>query len=188
MYINPALAGSEGYLTSSLDPSYAEVQTGWAQARLAEMQDRLTKDPKGLLEEMGKEGLQHSAMAIQGLKKLPAFKGKLKRGERWTEQEYKDRYQPRGKVNVRPSFTSVSTKPNKAASFALQAQHPKRGVILNLDIKDGREINEISVYYDPDGGEGEVLLLPGTELTVKTADDPAVVTAGTLNVELEQTK
>jgi hypothetical protein len=188
MYMNPALVGSEGYLKGSLNPTKGEVQGGWGPARLAEMQDRLTKDPKGLLAEMGKEGLQHSEMALQGLKKLPPYIGKLKRGERWTEQEYKDRYQPIGKVDVRKSFTSVSTKPSAAESFAGQAVSPQRGVILNLDINDGREINELSVYYNPSGGEGEVLLLPGTEFTVKTADDPAVVTGGTLNVELEQTK
>jgi hypothetical protein len=187
MYINPALAGSEGYLKNSLKPTKGEVKGGWGPARLAEMQDRLTKDPKGLLEEMGKEGLQHSAMAIQGLKKLPTFKGKLKRGERWTEQVYKERYQ-KGKVDVRPSFTSVSKNPDKAGEFAGQAEHPERGVVLDLDIKDGREINELSVYYNSSGGEEEVLLLPGAELTVNKVDDPAVNTSGVLNVELEQTK
>jgi hypothetical protein len=186
-YINPALAGSAGYLKSSLDESDAEVQTGWTEAIKQKMQKHLQTDPKRLLDKMGKEGLQHSAMAIQGLQKLPKFVGHLKRGEQREEEDYKNLYQ-KGKKVVRNTITSLSTKPDKAEEFALKAQHPKRPVMLDWEVKDARVINELSIYYNPEtGGEGEVLLLPGAELeVVEDPDDPTVNTHGVLNVKMKQ--
>jgi hypothetical protein len=187
MYMNPALTAS-----ANLQEGLAYYQKGFG-TNTGNMEAYswgngiVGEDPMELHKTFSMEGLQHSAMAVQGMKKLKDVKMNLFRGERWEPAEYKRKYLDTKKV-VRPAFTSLSTNPNKAKEFADSAAGDERGVLLNMAVKYGKRINELSVKNDPTGGEGEILLLPGSEFDIKSADLPDTKPKGPLNVELEQTK
>ncbi len=65
------------------------------------------------------EGAVHGAFAIQGLNNLPSQKAILCRGERWTPQEFNQRYS-KGKILDKVNPTSMSTdKENRRVAFRI---------------------------------------------------------------------
>jgi hypothetical protein len=85
------------------------------------------------------------------------------------------------------SLTSTSLKESTASTFAWRTQRDRTTagedaykVVLVITVTDGRDINAISVH----GGEDEVALLPGAELTVDKIEGDA----SSLRIFLTQTK
>ena len=76
-------------------------------------------------QELIDEGAVHGSFAMEGLKNLPSQKATLYRGERWTPQEFDQRYRKTKILNNEtktlnnPNITSMSTDREVAFHFAL---------------------------------------------------------------------
>lgn len=184
-YINPVLINSPGWLAGGMNPNdpTGEVQANWMSS-LAELATELKK-PGEFLKKIEQMALEHSAMAIEGLKKLPPFVGRVFRGESRPESIYQSDYPP-GKTIEKGHFLSTSKDVNQSMKFAKDdsgAAPPRRGILweINANGKKGRDIQDISLFTQ----EQEVLFMPGSTFKINKVDP--VIGPTPLKVEMEET-
>jgi hypothetical protein len=146
-YINPAMAGNEA----------------WMAAQIPKVAGATSKDasPAGVKEAM-KEGKRHGEMAMEGLRKLPAWKGNTFRGLRLTPAELKKQYQDTIRYDNK-AFLSTSTEADVSNGFAKKTEDDgKVGILLHYEVTNGRDVAKYSLV----GSEKEVLLLPGAAFAI----------------------
>ncbi len=151
-YINPATANSESWLTSNRKQFHLSAKLG----------DRT----------FSQEGSLHTAIAMQGLTKMPAWTKPAYRGERCTPTQFGEKYSV-GKEFSYNSFASSAQEERVALNFAhgLADSPPSLdksvAVLAVLEETGGRDISSISMVQ----GEKEVLLLPGSKFVVKKVEE-----------------
>jgi hypothetical protein len=184
-YINPVVANSAGWLIGQKD-KYTTATKGMVEgvpedfvkhvkkrADEAEKQGKkgegnvpataITGSARPVVEEAG----LHAGVAMQGLRKLPAFTGETYRGEHITPAQFKEKYFV-GQVFPFNAFGSSSKSKDVAADFGHglqgEARTPEQTVVVFQIITNsgGRDISELSVVPH----EKEVLILPGSKFKV----------------------
>jgi hypothetical protein len=154
-------------------------------SNIPELQTELT-NPEGFLKKLKQMALEHSAMIIEGLKKLPPFNGKAYRGESRPISIYQGDYQP-GKTIEKGHFLSTSKESNQSMQFAKDDPSakplPKRGILWEISANGnkGRDISKISLFEY----EKEVLFMPGSKFRINTVDPASGPTP--LNVRMDET-
>lgn len=184
-YINPVLINAPAWLASGMNPDdpMGEVLGNWASS-IPELRAELNK-PEEFLKKLKQMALEHSAMIIEGLKKLPPFKGKSYRGESRPQSVYQGDYQP-GKTIEKGHFLSTSKESSQSMTFAKDdpaANPPKRGILWEIQANGnkGRDISKISLFEH----EKEVLFMPGSKFRINTVDPVSGATP--LNVKMDET-
>jgi NAD:arginine ADP-ribosyltransferase len=196
-YINPVVANSAGWLIGQKGKAQLESATsmleGVPEDFLEDVHKRADDAKKGkkvtavpatsivgsarpLVEEAG----LHAGVALQGLRKLPAFTKDTYRGERITPADFRQKY-AKGKVFPFNAFGSSSWDKEVGSNYAhgLSGDNPpaKAQTVAVLQIisnSGGRDISELSMVPD----EREVVILPGSKFVVnsmrksKAADFP----------------
>ncbi len=151
-YINPATANSESWLASNRKQFHLSKKLG----------DRA----------FSQEGSLHTAIAMQGLAKMPAWTKPAYRGERCTPSQFTEKYSV-GKEFAYNSFASSAQEDGVALNFAhgLADSPPSKdksvAVLTVLEETGGRDISSISMVQR----EKEVLLLPGSKFIVKKVEE-----------------
>jgi hypothetical protein len=175
-YINPTYAGDDDRLQGSAKRLASKTivtnekgdQTGTAppqwNGKPTEWKERVKQ--KGLSgEEITKiklEAKEHGDLAIQGLKKLPDWKGPVFRGMGVSEEQINKEYK-KGETIPYNSFVSTSVKQETATYWAARnATEGKVALLLIMNVTKGRDISAFSETKS----EGEILLLPGSRFTV----------------------
>ena len=172
-YINPATANDPAWLAKNF-PSLVDkpdkTLEDWAdlQDELAaggQNLDQRIAERRGELTALREEGGLHAGVALQGLLKMPVWKGTAYRGERITSQRFYPRFVKKGDTFAprEPTFTwktitSISKSEGRAASFSTMGEGAY-SVIFEFDIINGRDIEGMSLARL----EREVALLPGAE-------------------------
>jgi hypothetical protein len=172
-YINPATANDPAWLAKNF-PSLADkpdkTLEDWA-----DLQDELAAGGQTLDERMAdrrrdlatlrEEGGLHTGVAMQGLLKMPAWKGTAYRGERLSAQRFYPRFVKRGDgfVPRDPTFTwktitSISKSEQIAGGFSTHGEG-SYVIVYEFEIINGRDIEGLSLNR----GEREIALLPGAE-------------------------
>jgi hypothetical protein len=164
-YINPAKAGSDSWMRANVllskDPRMKERFAPRPYAG-----DDPWSGHAGAT--MKQEGLEHAAMLMQALTKLPAYNQVTYRGTRVTPDDFKARF-TEGKEVPFTSFASSAKQRAVAQSFAdgggdiSPANDAIVSVVFVVEGKNGRDISKISAATKP---EDEVLILPGSTFTV----------------------
>ena len=98
-YINPATASNQPWLKANIAGGAGQFNTQAGERTLLE------------------EGRLHAGVMMEGVKKLPKWKGLLYRGERVSPAEFKDRYAGRSKIE-QLTFGSASKSFSVAQKFA----------------------------------------------------------------------
>jgi hypothetical protein len=187
-YINPATANSRDWMIAANaaadkvdapDKSGAEkidLQLG-LKARGITMDQRLDERKKELAQRT-QEGALHAGMAMQGLLKLPVWKGQLFRGECVKRDDFEKRFRvgrndkvtPLEKTIKRTTISSASKERQVAVAFqgiaANKVPDPKVMVLWVMDVTNGRDIETISAATK----EREVATLPGAEFKIVSAE------------------
>lgn len=172
-YINPATANSSTWLAANhpdLVDKPDKDEDEWAQ-----LQDQLVDAGQTLNERMAdrrkdlttlrEEGSLHTGVALQGLLKMPAWKGFAYRGEKLDAARFDARFAKQGEsFKARePTFswktiTSISKDEHKAKGFTNMGSGLYK-VLWKFQVTSGRDIEGLSVNRR----EREVALLPGAE-------------------------
>lgn len=172
-YINPATANDAGWMKANF-PDLADKDDKSLE-EWAELQDQLAAagqnldqrlaDRRGQLTSLREEGGLHTGMALQGLRKMPVWKGTAYRGESIDEKRFYARFvkqggtfSPRNPRFTWKTITSISKELSVANGFAYSGGGMYR-VIYHFEITDGRDIEGMSLNRK----EREVALLPGAE-------------------------
>jgi hypothetical protein len=146
------MAGNEGWLASQI-PNV--VGLGGPGADVS---------PEGL-RQAGQEGRRHGEMAMEGLRKLPAWKGSTFRGLRLTPEKFREEYVNK-KQYVNGPFLSTSIDQSVSEGFGSNASPAspdgKVGILVTYEVADGRNVAGLSLFPN----EAEILLLPGATMTV----------------------
>jgi len=165
-YINPATANSQSWLGAQKE-QYKSPKGKRGGERFADMTE--DRGNRTIME----EGSLHTAMALQGLKKMDPYKGETFRGARFTPEQFKDRFQIGKKTNfttlTSSSFdkdvgldfvfgTGSGTKPRKEQTVAVLSVFTDTG---------GVDISKIAMVK----GESEVLILPGSWFAVMSVEE-----------------
>lgn len=172
-YINPATANDPAWMKAnfpdladkdnkSLD-DWAELQDQLAAA--GQSLDQRLADRRNQLTSLREEGGLHTGVALQGLRKMPVWKGTAYRGENIDEKRFYARFVKQGETFApkNPSFTwktitSISKEQSVASGFAFSGNGMYR-VMYHFEITNGRDIEGMSLNRK----EREVALLPGAE-------------------------
>ncbi len=111
------------------------------------------------------EGGLHTGVALQGLLKMPVWKGTAYRGEKIGSDRFDPRFvkkgngfAPREATFTWKTITSISKERGIAESFALQGDG-LYSVIYEFKVINGRDIEDVSLARR----EREVAILPGAE-------------------------
>lgn len=172
-YINPATQNDQGWLRANF-PDLADkpnkTMEDWQ-----ELQDQLavggqtleqrTADRQKELKAFREEGSLHTGVALQGLLKMPVWKGTAYRGEAIDAKRFYPRFIKEGK-GFRPrqstftwkTITSISKSESKAGAFMFMGSGSYR-ILWEFEIVNGRDIEAMSVNRT----EREIALLPGSE-------------------------
>jgi hypothetical protein len=152
-YINPATANSDSWLAS----------------QKAKSKDIKDVDDKTLKQ----EGSLHTAVAMQGLAKMEAFKGETYRGARFTPDEFSDKFSI-GKTSSFTSLASSSSDKDIALNFAhglssgpVPDATKSVAVLTILTDSGGVDISNIALIRS----EREVLILPGSVFEVVSVEE-----------------
>ncbi len=187
-YINPATANNRAWMVAAnpaadlidkphkspeeMDALGKSLTASGVTAR--ERLDERQQDLKARTE----EGALHAGMAMQGLLKMPVWRGQLFRGEVLTEAVVKERFaesrngklKPIEKTIKRTTISSASKEEHVARGFWMVAwgkvPEPKVRVLYVMETTNGRDIELLS----PSSYEKEVALLPGSEFSVVSAE------------------
>jgi hypothetical protein len=162
-YINPATANDPEFMVKSRPGSFANPLTMPKKKYLADRK-------KKFLDLQG-EGSLHAGMAMQGLLKMPVFRGKLYRGESLSSKAFDDSFvrsangDVKAKVTTfsRNTITSMTKDPNKPWTFM---DGSDERVYWEMDVIDGRDIEKLS-HADI---EREVVVLPGAEFAITSVE------------------
>ena len=139
----------------------------------------------------------HGTLAIQGLTKMPIWKGEAFRGESLDAPRfYKqfvtagERYSLRNPTITFPSITSISKSSKRAHTFATQTG-VTYGVIYEFQLTNGRDLELLSLNRP----ELEVAIFPGAtfqassvEVVSKGDKDPKGWIAPVIKVTARQVK
>ncbi len=175
-YINAGLAQNRaGWLQSALDEHVKKASPRAKDTRI--LGAALAPGHLGPLspgDSAAAEGVRHGKFAVEGLKKLPPWKGETYRGMGLSPEEFKTQFEDTN-VWKAASFTSTSVKKDISEAFAQQETKPGRiGFLLRFDVNNGRDINLLSIF----GNEGEILLMPGASadiLRIETDPGPPAI-------------
>lgn len=167
-YLNPAVANSDG----------------WMESRLAEAKD-LHAFKKVDAKVLKGEGALHAGMMMQGLSKLPPWKGLTYRGMRMSPEKFADDYY-KGATIVNAAFTSSAKIESAARKFAdgvggdtPPAPAQTVSVLCKINLTNGRDIATLSAAAVK---EDEVLVLPSAELRVDSIELHATGSRGSTHV------
>jgi hypothetical protein len=183
-YINPATANDPAWLAANY-PDLADKDKTleeWAQlqdqlAAAGQTLDQRLADRRKDLTALREEGGLHSGVALQGLLKMPVWRGAAYRGEAMDEKRFDarfvkdgDGFRPLDPTFTWKTITSISKDESKARGFMNMGEGLYR-VIFKFEVTNGRDIEGLSMNR----GEREVALLPGAEFAY---GDIKVLTAG----------
>ncbi|HEX3542552.1 MAG TPA: hypothetical protein VHT75_19140 [Acidimicrobiales bacterium] len=103
------------------------------------------------------EGVRYAKFAVEGLKKLPAWKGETYRGMGLSPDDFKAKFEDQKDWSAN-AFTSTSVKKQLSRTFATnESKQGRVGFLMQFEVTDGRDINQLSIFRN----EGEIMLLPG---------------------------
>jgi hypothetical protein len=118
-------------------------------------------------------------MAMQGLLKLPVWKGSLYRGEVLNKTDFESRFKadkrgtkftPVNPTMRRTAISSASKDRQRAQAFwavaAAKVERPWVRVLYEIEATNGRDIEMLSVSRH----EKEVATLPGAEFTITSVE------------------
>ena len=180
--MNPTLQDSDAWLQSQThqltgeqnnpDPSknFAAKEGGWNDSQTKQrMQKSSGKPDRETRRGIKTEAMQHSRVATKGLMKLPVKSGEAFRGFTVTPEEFVRDYSVGSVITYKP-FVSTSTDRAISEAYAKLAAAPKFGVLMVIDVKDGRDVDDISLAK----GEREILVLPGSKFKVVKHQPPVM--------------
>ncbi len=153
-YINPATANSPDWMESN------KAKAGQGD-RFQDVDDKTIKE----------EGTLHTAMAMQGLNKMPRYKGESYRGARYTPQDFAAAFVSKKKLNF-TTLASSSTNKDIALDFAHgvnSGTKPKNGqtvAVITVLVDTGVDISNIAMIRS----EAEVLILAGSWFEVTSLE------------------
>jgi hypothetical protein len=166
-YMNPALEGNRGdWLESQVRDIKGRRPDRYEVLGAALEPGQLGPLSPGDL--AAQEGLEHAQVAVEGLRKLEAWKGTTYRGMGLTPADFKTMFEDTTVWRAR-AFTSTAVDPKVSEEFAAaNGKKPgKIGILLIFTVTDGRDVKKLSVWER----EGEVLLLPGATGTIDRVRD-----------------
>lgn len=125
------------------------------------------------------EGSTHTAVAMQGLMKLPVWQGTAYRGQGLDRKRFFAQFAKEGEsFRLRnplsfSTLTSISKEERAARDFMSSGANPYASILWVLEVTNGRDIVELSVNRH----ENEVALLPGATFAVTsiTVDQKAYI-------------
>jgi hypothetical protein len=173
LYINPATQNDPAWLRANypdLVDKPNKTTEDWQQLRdqlaaSGQTLDQRTTDRQKELKALREEGALHTGVALQGLLKMPVWKGTAYRGEaidgnRFDPRFVKDSkgFRPRQPTFTWKTITSISKSEKRAGSFMYSGSGFYQ-ILWEFEIIDGRDIEGLSVKRE----EREVALLPGAE-------------------------
>jgi hypothetical protein len=173
-YINPATANDPDWLAGNFPQ--ASKMPAMTRADWADLQDELAQkgqtfeqhraaERRAELTALREEGGLHSGVALEGLRKLPVWRGTAYRGERVEDKRFTSRFvkdgdtfRPKDPTFTWKSITSISKTEGKAREFMALGTGSYM-LIWEFEVTDARDIEGLSVNRR----EREVALLPGAE-------------------------
>lgn len=167
-YINPATANSDSWMEHN-------KQNALDGTALKSVDGKVLKE----------EGVLHAGMAMQGLTKLPPWKGLTYRGSRMDPASFADDYY-RGATITFGAFGSSAKNESAAREFAngtggdvAPGKNQTVSVLMHVTLTNGRDIAALSAALSKIGKakEDEVLILPGAtfqvvDIDLRTTGDP----------------
>jgi hypothetical protein len=118
------------------------------------------------------EGSTHTAVAMQGLMKLPVWKGTAYRGQGLDRTRFFRQFAKEGE-NFRlreplsfSTLTSISKEERAAKEFMSSGANPYASIMWVMEVTNGRDIVELSVNRH----ENEIALLPGATFVVTSIE------------------
>jgi hypothetical protein len=185
-YVNPATANNPkwmehafgGKVDSSKKDSFLEQSATKSTNPLTEAQAAAVQEAaeKAAMQAAQTEASTMTGVALQGLKKLPPWKGQGFRGQGMSAKQFHDifvkqgdGFRPRNATVTFPTITSVAKDVkvtgaftgNKAGESDLFAS-----VVWYLNLTNARDIALLSLNR----GEGEVILLPGAQVAIESIE------------------
>jgi hypothetical protein len=172
-YINPAAANDPKWLAANF-PDLVD-KPNKSLEEWAELQDQLAEQGQSLeqredqrkqqLTAIREEGGLHTAVALEGLRKMPVWRGVAYRGEKLEAKRFYPRFvkdgngfRPRQPTFTWKTITSISKSELRASAFMTSGSGSYE-VLWEFEVTDGRDIEGLSVNRL----EREVALLPGAE-------------------------
>jgi hypothetical protein len=162
-YMNPILARNKSWLDAKAQDLWRQ---GWDPISRQLKKKRgtlLTKRQKAVLTQ---ETMEHTKMAVQGMKKLPTWTGETYRGMSLSPTEFASQFQENKAISY-PAFTSMSLDSGTAQGY-ITPEDTEVGVYLVMQVTKGTDIAKISAYRS----ESEVLLMPGSTFMVNKITPP----------------
>jgi hypothetical protein len=161
-YINPAMAGS------TWEGKNPEGKESWLTENIKKEQDEKGKtfEPGASHKAMREEGGLHAGVAMQGLRKLPLYTGKVYRGAGYTDEDFRAKVAV-GRVFPFNSFGSSSKDRAVAEKFAHDQTGKTCLVIFVIENSGGRDVSKLSLA----AFEQEVALLPGSKYSVESVKE-----------------
>jgi hypothetical protein len=180
-YINPATANDPEFMVKSKPGSFANPLTMPKKKFLADRKEKFL--------ELQGEGSLHAGMAMQGLLKMPVFRGKLYRGESLSSTDFAKRFvrsangDVKAKVTTfsRNTITSMTKAPNRPLTFM---GYSDESVYWEIDVIDGRDIEKLS-HAD---AEREVVVLPGSQFAITSVEAAVLYGTKCWHVKAKQTR
>lgn len=176
-YMNPAAANSKSWMASQhagLEKHDDDDGAGEDKLGFFKMQESFygRRNAKESMKNKMEEGSLHTAMAVQGMLKLPVWSGKLYRGEMIYADKFEQRF-PKDShggrrsaeaTSNRTSIASATAKLSVAEDFVSKTADPteKRYVVWEIDVNNGRDIQQLSVLPL----EAEIATLPGAQFAI----------------------
>lgn len=151
------------------DPAKLKAYNDKRDQQLAALKnyDEGKDDSAGSKRSLSQEGVAHAAIALEGLRKLPAEKVRLHRGFNLSRAQFEAQYVSQ-KTLTCESIVSYSKDPQVARDFRTVGAVPRGNVKVILDILTmARDIQDLSVSPK----EAERVLLPGQVLDIETITD-----------------
>ena len=175
-YINPATANDPAWLAanfSDLVDKPNKTLEDWAElqdqlAAKGHTLDQREAERRQQLTPLREEGGLHTSVALEGLRKMPVWRGTAYRGERLDQRRFFARFVKDGATfrSRNPTFTwktitSISKSEHTAQAFLLMKTGTGGAykLLWEFEVIDGRDIEGLSVSRR----EREVALLPGAE-------------------------
>lgn len=180
--MNPTLQDSDAWLESQThqltgeqdnpvaSKNFTAKEGGWNDPQTKHRMEKAKGQPdRQARRGIKNEAMQHSRVALKGLMKLPVKSGQAFRGFTVTPEEFARDYSVGSVITYKP-FVSTSTDRAISEAYAKLAVAPKFGVLMLIDVKDGRDVDDISLAK----GEREILVLPGSKFKVVAHQPPVM--------------
>lgn len=156
-YINPATSNDKGWMGN-----FGGRGQGATKAE--------TRTKTG---EIQQEGSLHTAIGVQGLLRLPVWKGVAYRGQTLQFKQFHDLFVKDGEGfrGRNPTFTwntitSISKNDKAARDFVGAGKAGIAAILWTMDVTNGRDIEGISVNR----AEEEVAILPGAQFAIASIE------------------